>query len=288
MVRPNVDVHQIVAANNLYKLKFLPLYETARSGAPAKLASHELPACVRRWRDRHDVALRRQCRLRPLVRDAVPIPYAIRERQRLFRHGASCWLLRLQRPRPPDGTAVPHDGHSRRLHNVLGVLPRHSFTLGTGATNSRNILRVRLCGAFDYGSIARPYVRTPTNVGARPGVDCVVRAQLAPIFAEESQKLAPVPGRFVLMGRPTTRAALRKSLQLSPSVELRAWQMIFASGTDDGELKQAARDAWRRLGVLFMRDWKPDAARSRPWAFNLFGDPRRRPSTASVTLSLHE
>jgi hypothetical protein len=83
----------------------------------------------------------------------------------------------------------------------------------------------------------------------------------------------------------TKRAPLRRSGRRSPSLELKCWQAIFSYGTDPiGELNklgfanvpeamEAARDAWRRLGILFMRDWKPEANRGRPWALEQFGHP---------------
>jgi hypothetical protein len=83
----------------------------------------------------------------------------------------------------------------------------------------------------------------------------------------------------------TKRAPLRSSSRRSPSLELRCWQAMFSYGADTiGELnkigfknvaeaERAARDEWRRLGILFMRDWKPEANRSRPWALEQFGHP---------------
>jgi hypothetical protein len=70
--------------------------------------------------------------------------------------------------------------------------------------------------------------------------------------------------------------------------EAKAWETMFECGYDffdelepfgfasEEDAKASAQDAWKRLGVRFMEQWraKPhSSARATPWAFDQFGEP---------------
>ena len=71
--------------------------------------------------------------------------------------------------------------------------------------------------------------------------------------------------------------------------ELRCWKVLFTTGYDffhdlaalnipafqenHEAARLAAPEAWRRLGALFLRTWKPSTARDLPWALVEFGPP---------------
>ena len=71
--------------------------------------------------------------------------------------------------------------------------------------------------------------------------------------------------------------------------EVRAWADLFTTGRDyfgdltplgfpGGDGDRAARDAagqaWARLGAAFMATWRPTSTRQTPWALDRFGEPR--------------
>ena len=74
------------------------------------------------------------------------------------------------------------------------------------------------------------------------------------------------------------------------AAELKAWSDLFECGYDFfGDLepygfpggdacaaaREAARDAWQRMGVAFMETWKPvPNSREQPWALDQFGPPK--------------
>jgi hypothetical protein len=75
--------------------------------------------------------------------------------------------------------------------------------------------------------------------------------------------------------------------RLSPEDEMKAWSELFDVGYDffqdlellglsEREARAAAPEAWRRLGHLFLDQWKPTDARAVPWALEEFGEPRCR------------
>jgi hypothetical protein len=72
----------------------------------------------------------------------------------------------------------------------------------------------------------------------------------------------------------------------SASAECRAWEMVFECGTDyfnelrplgldtTAKVRRAAKEAWQRLGGLYMRTRPPGASnRETPWALEQFGPP---------------
>ena len=74
--------------------------------------------------------------------------------------------------------------------------------------------------------------------------------------------------------------------------EVRAWADLFETGRDyfsalaplgfpggDGDraARDAAGEAWGRLGRAFMATWQPTGARATPWALDQFGEPREVP-----------
>jgi hypothetical protein len=73
--------------------------------------------------------------------------------------------------------------------------------------------------------------------------------------------------------------------RLDSTVPLEAWEAVFLYGNDYfGDLKRHgyasaetmrrdARDAWRRLGDAFLREYDGETA---PWALSAFGEPRGR------------
>jgi hypothetical protein len=80
--------------------------------------------------------------------------------------------------------------------------------------------------------------------------------------------------------------------RIDEAAELEAWSMMFATGYDyfsavarlrkptgpigrDDPSLSEARDAWRRLGPMFMASWKPEQNRPLPWAHVRFGPPDR-------------
>jgi hypothetical protein len=69
--------------------------------------------------------------------------------------------------------------------------------------------------------------------------------------------------------------------------ELAAWSMLFEGGHDyfnalgfgygnDAEAREAAPDAWRRLGAAFLAARPENAGRAVPWALDALGEPRCR------------
>jgi hypothetical protein len=76
--------------------------------------------------------------------------------------------------------------------------------------------------------------------------------------------------------------------QVDPEAELAAWETTFETGKDyfltlrEVGLKsepgkpvptEQARDAWQRLGALFMQRRRPSVHRASPWALEEFGEP---------------
>ncbi|PAQ01560.1 hypothetical protein LRP31_18800 [Mesorhizobium mediterraneum] len=69
------------------------------------------------------------------------------------------------------------------------------------------------------------------------------------------------------------------------TAELDAWSETFTSGfdffgdlapfglVDDRNIQAAAKEAWTRLGVAFLGDWRPTDVRETPWALQEFGEP---------------
>jgi hypothetical protein len=70
---------------------------------------------------------------------------------------------------------------------------------------------------------------------------------------------------------------------------LRTWNMTFKAGADylgdltafgfpegpDGDktIREAAPDAWRRLGSRFMAEWRASSGEGVPWALEAYGEP---------------
>ncbi|ODS02077.1 hypothetical protein AUC71_02395 [Methyloceanibacter marginalis] len=85
---------------------------------------------------------------------------------------------------------------------------------------------------------------------------------------------------------PVKRRAHKR--RVDPRAELEAWSSWFESGVAfDGDLidlglandaddvfKAVAKDAWKRLGELFLESWTPDNVRETPWAQEQFGEPK--------------
>lgn len=81
-----------------------------------------------------------------------------------------------------------------------------------------------------------------------------------------------------------------KRKRLTPEQEAEAWSAVFLHGSPDyfGSLRAAGlydaeyvpddkiKDAWRRLGGLFLQAWRPSVYRpnERPWAETMFGSPK--------------
>jgi len=78
--------------------------------------------------------------------------------------------------------------------------------------------------------------------------------------------------------------------KIGPAAELAAWSELFETGYDffgdleplgfngssdaDRASRAAAKEAWERLGGLFMQTWQPEPnGRQKPWAFEEYGEP---------------
>lgn len=86
---------------------------------------------------------------------------------------------------------------------------------------------------------------------------------------------------------PTTRHPRRREFrQANPAAELQAWRMTFECsydyfsaladiGLDRDTVSDATiRDAWRRLGRMFLEQREPNPkGRQTPWAVERFGLP---------------
>lgn len=82
---------------------------------------------------------------------------------------------------------------------------------------------------------------------------------------------------------PVKRRAAKR--RVHHAAELAAWSGVFECEYDffgdledfgisgDKAVREAAPEAWQRLGAEFMAGWKPTQVRETPWALEEFGEP---------------
>jgi hypothetical protein len=76
----------------------------------------------------------------------------------------------------------------------------------------------------------------------------------------------------------------KRKRRTDPAAELEAWSMLFECGYDyfnnlgfgyggDAVAREAAPEAWRRLGSAFLASRPANAPRAVPWALETLGEP---------------